>query len=111
MTRIRTRGSPGPLKGHGSYGLWMCWFQGARGALTGGKKGCLVGFRRASESLLRIASLKPAVFGPPEQAFSSLRRVPASAPAIGRSFHAWLHVLPRIRPLLAAPLAAAVPFS
>jgi hypothetical protein len=47
-------------------------------------------------------SIKPAAFGSLEPAFSSLRRVPASAPAIGRSFHAWPHALPRIRPLLAA---------
>ena len=56
-------------------------------------------------------SIKPAAFGRPEQAFSSLRRVPAATPAIGRSFHAWPNALRGIRPLLAVPLAAAVPFS
>jgi hypothetical protein len=36
-------------------------------------------------------SIKPAAFGRPERAFSSLRRVPAATPAIGRFFHAWPH--------------------
>jgi hypothetical protein len=77
--------------------------------------GIHVFLRSDGKDLLRRAnrysdSIKPAAFGRPEQAFSSLRRVPAGAPAIGRSFHVRRHSLPGIRPLLAALLAAAVPF-
>jgi hypothetical protein len=68
--------------------------------------------QRAGEASHRSSdSIKPAAFVRGEPAFPRLRRVPASAPAIARSFHAWPHALPRIRPLLADPLAAAFRFS
>src|SRR4051812_30666154 len=92
------------------YGPRMCWFQGARRLLTGGRIGCLIGLSPGEPIVTQIRFDQAGCFWPAETGFFKPRRVPASAPAIGRSFHAWPHALSRIRPLLAAPLAVAVPF-
>src|SRR5205823_5463261 len=93
--------------------LRECW--SPRVLFTFGQKRLYRCSRQDDGQLLRQQansdSIKPAAFGRKEQAFSSLRRVLVATRATERFFPVWPHGLRGIRPLLAVPLAAAVPFS